>query len=296
MPIKVENQPKVSIHMVSYNQKEYIAEAIESAISQDYQNLEVVISDDASTDGTAEIIANFQELYPQRIQAIYNKRNVGISSNANRALKKCSGEYIAFQGGDDVLLPGKITAQVAWFEKGADRVLCGHQVEVFYQDGYKKSHNRSRKLVSGYGAKEIILNGTFGATSIMLKASEIPGGGFNESIIVSDLMLWIETVARGGEFGFVNGTYAKYRRHNSNVTNNHFENLSELKKMLLLVAQKYPQFSNYCDDSLVRNVTYTGGVLLLQDGNKRDARKRFVEVLFKKPFYLKGWVRLLQSI
>ncbi|MDC3391620.1 glycosyltransferase [Candidatus Thioglobus sp.] len=289
-------QPKVSIHIVSYNQKDYIAEAIESAVSQDYLNLEVVISDDASTDGTAEIVLKYQKLYPQRIFAIFNKQNMGISKNANHALKSCTGKYIAFQGGDDVLLPGKISAQVSWFEQDENRVLCGHQVEVFYQDGLQKSHLRTKKLAAGCGAKEIILNGTYGATSIMLRASELPIGGFNETIIVSDLMLWIETVARGGEFGFVDGTLAKYRRHSSNVTNDHFGNLLELKKMLLLISIKYPQFKDYCTDSLIKNVIYTGGVILLKKGEKRKARKRFIEVLTKKPLYIKGWIRLLQSI
>lgn len=289
-------KPKVSIHIVSYNQRDFIAEAIESAVNQDYQNLEVVVSDDASTDGTAEIILQYQKIYPERIVALLNDENVGIAKNANRALEKCNGQYIAFQGGDDVLLPGKISAQVKWFEENENRVLCGHQVEVFYQNGSKKPHRRIRKLISGSGPETIISHGTFGATSIMIRASKLPKGGFNESVIVCDLMMWIEILARGGEFGYVKGTYAKYRRHRSNVTNNYFSTLHDLKKMFILISKKYPQFQQRCNDSIIRNVIYTSGVISLKEGEKDSARKIFIAVIKKKPFYIKAWIRLVQSL
>ena len=62
--------PKVSIMIVSFNQRNFVAEAIESAVNQDYANLEVVISDDGSTDGTAEIIAQLQSRYPAANRAL----------------------------------------------------------------------------------------------------------------------------------------------------------------------------------------------------------------------------------
>lgn len=301
---RMENTPKVSIHIISFNQKDYIAEAIESAVKQDYSNLEVVISDDASTDGTAEIISTYQQRYPHRIVSLLNKNNVGVTKNANRALCKCTGKYIAFQGGDDVLMPGKITAQVEWFEKDEERVLCGHQVEVFYQDGSRRPHSRTRWLFSGTrwlfsgtGPEKVIRYGTFGATSIMVRADKIPDYGFDELMaVVSDHFLWIEILAGGGKYGCIKGTYAKYRRHNSNVTKNQLGNLCEVERSLRLISERYPIYRKSCEDSLTRNVTYMSGVLLLRKGQKTEARKKFKKVISINPFYIKAWIRIAQSI
>lgn len=292
---------KVSIHIISYNQKDYIAEAILSAVNQDYENLEVVISDDASTDGTAEIVSDYQMQYPHRIIALLNKENVGVTRNANRALKACSGKYIAFQGGDDVLIQGKITKQVNWFEGHNDRVLCGHQVEVFYQNGSRKPHVRTRfptkMRYSGHGSEKVIRYGTFGATSIMVRAEKIPSYGFDEEFpVVSDLLLWIEVLASGGEFGFIRGTYARYRRHDNNVTNNAYENLNEIESYLLKIANKYPKYSDACRYAFNHHIQYKRGVLLLRNKSYFQAKNIFLKIIKIYPLYVKAWIRLFQTL
>src|SRR5436190_24170616 len=100
--------PQVSIHFVSFNQAAFIEESLESALRQDYPNLQIVASDDGSTDGTAQIIERYARRYPDRIHAITGGPNLGITANCNRALRECKGEYIAFLAGDDLYLPGKI--------------------------------------------------------------------------------------------------------------------------------------------------------------------------------------------
>lgn len=294
----ISNQPKVSIHIISFNQKDYIAEAIESAVGQDYENLEVIVSDDASTDGTAEIIAAYQLRYPNRLVAILNKNNVGITANSNRGLRACTGKYIAFQGGDDVLLPGKITAQIRWFEKDEKRVLCGHQVEVFYEDGSRSSHLLTRRLVDGVGPEQVIRHGwAYAATATMVRAEKIPPHGFDEALpVVSDYMMWIEALAGGGIYGYVNGIYAKYRRHNTNVSNNQLSILTDMERTLRLVSERYPQYRDSCSYALAVYLPYTSGVFLLQKGEKTEARKKFLGAIRANPFFIKGWLRLAQTV
>lgn len=291
------NQPRVSILIISFNQKDYIAEAIESAISQDYENLEVIVSDDASTDGTAEIIAAYQQRYPDRLVVLLNKENVGITRNSNRGLRTCSGKLIAFQGGDDVLLPGKIAAQVDWFKKDEKRVLCGHQVEVFYQDGSRLPHLFNRKLAVGVGPEDVIRHGVpYCATSIMVKAKEIPTNGFEELLYtVSDHMLWIEVLMSGGAYGYVPGVYARYRRHSTNVTNNKFKNLGEVEQTLNLVSMRYPQYRAVCEQALIRWLKYSVAMTFFKNGEIGKARKVWFEIIRLDPFYIKSWIRLGQS-
>ena len=123
--------PLVSILIPAYNQAQFLPETLSSALEQDYDNLEVVIADDGSRDHSAEVINDFARRYPKRLIPIIGQNNVGVTKNYNRALKHCHGKYVALQGGDDVLLPGKVTAQVVWMEADARRALCGHDVEVF---------------------------------------------------------------------------------------------------------------------------------------------------------------------
>jgi len=209
--VSTSGAPKVSIHVISYNQERYIAEALESAVNQEYPNLEVVVSDDASTDGTGEIIREMQAAHPGKIIALFNQANAGITVNANKALQACSGDYIAFLGGDDVLLPGKIAAQMAWFLEDPNRVLCGHKTDVFYEDGSKAPKLDRETCREGVGPELIIRDGApFCGSAVMVKASAIPPHGFDETIpIASDLLFWIDVLSSGGAFGYVDGVYSR---------------------------------------------------------------------------------------
>lgn len=214
--------PRVSILVISYNQESYIREALESALTQDYANLEVVVADDASRDGTQSIIRELAQRYPQRLKPIFNPKNVGITANSNIGLLACSGEFIAFMGGDDALLPGKITSQMAWFAQNDQRVLCGHDVDWINADGASLGI-RSSDLVplqEGRGASGFIRNGTlYAATSVMVRRSRIPSYGFHVALpVVSDWKLWIDVIGTDGIYGYIPGIHARYRRHRDNVT------------------------------------------------------------------------------
>jgi len=289
--------PKVSIMIVSFNQKDFVAEAIESAVNQDYDNLEVVISDDGSTDGTAEIIAQLQSPYSERLIALLNKDNVGITRNCNRALRACSGQFIAFLGGDDVLLPGKVPAQVDWFKQDKRRVLCGHAIEHILANGSRMPNSPSPVLQEGTGPEELIRHGSpLPAQSIMVRASAIPPHGFDEAIsIASDLLFWIEVLSGGGIYGHVDGVFAKYRDHENNVSKQYFAMLKDIELTYQIVANRYPRYRSLCMESIVKNVIYFGGVRCLSCGDNQAARRKFLETIRQKPLFVKAWLRLLQT-
>ena len=289
-------RPKVSVMIVSYNQKNFVAEAIEGAINQDYENLEVVISDDGSTDGTADIIAQWQLRYPERLVALLNRENVGITRNSNRCLRACTGDFIAFLGGDDVLLPGKISAQVDWFEKDEKRVLCGHQVEVFYENTSKAPHQLGKLMIAGEGPALIIRNGgCYGACSIMVTKWAIPKDGFNEKLPnVSDTMFWIDTVFPNHKWGFIEGVYAKYRKHSHNVTNNIELTRSEVTLALDIVKQKYPAYQQDCRIAEGVNKYEIGKFYLMQFDSKK-ANYFFWQSILTDPLNFKYWVRYFQG-
>jgi glycosyltransferase involved in cell wall biosynthesis len=104
--------PEVSICVPAYNAARWIARAVESALSQTYHSLEVVVVDDASTDGTLERV---RELDDPRIRLYSNRRNLGQSGNWNRSLSLARGRFIKFLCADDVLYPDCLEAMVALF-------------------------------------------------------------------------------------------------------------------------------------------------------------------------------------
>ncbi len=110
--------PKISIIILSYNQAEYINEAINSVLSQTYTNLEVIISDNGSTDDTKKIIKSF--LYDDRVIFLDYDVNKSISLRQNQAAKEASGEYISLLYADDYYLPTKIENQVNAFSNLSD--------------------------------------------------------------------------------------------------------------------------------------------------------------------------------
>ena len=121
-----DNQPLVSIIMPAYNCENYISEAIESVLSQSYQNWELLIVDDGSTDHSPEIIDRYAQK-DVRIQSFHNK-NEGVSAARNFALSKISGELVTFIDSDDVYHPDRLQRMVQIFEKypNCDIVFSRH--------------------------------------------------------------------------------------------------------------------------------------------------------------------------
>ena len=107
------SDPKVSVVILSYNQAEYVSEAINSVINQTYQNLEIIILDNGSTDSSKKVIESF--LDDKRIIFLEHKENQSISLRQNQAAQRASGEFISLLYADDYYLPCKIEDQVKIF-------------------------------------------------------------------------------------------------------------------------------------------------------------------------------------
>lgn len=132
----INDKPMVSVCMITYNQKEYVAVAIESILNQktDFP-VELVIGDDCSSDGTREICKSYMDRYPDRITLRLPKANLGMTANFIENLKACKGKYIAFLEGDDCWTDmNKLQKQVSFMETNHGYAFCYHHVDVV-QDG-----------------------------------------------------------------------------------------------------------------------------------------------------------------
>ena len=109
----MNTQPLVSIIMPSYNCAAFIAESIESVLAQSYQNWELLISDDCSTDGTIEVIEGYCAK-DDRITFFPAETNGGAAVTRNRSITEAAGQFIAFLDSDDIWLPQKLEKQIAF--------------------------------------------------------------------------------------------------------------------------------------------------------------------------------------
>lgn len=113
------NKPLVTLIIFAYRAEKFIAETIDGALSQTYDNLEIIISDDCSPDGTAQVIKDKLKDYngPHRVIVNINETNMGIVRHMNKLFSMATGEIIATNPGDDVSTPNRIADTVEFFEK-----------------------------------------------------------------------------------------------------------------------------------------------------------------------------------
>ncbi len=127
-------EPLVSVKMITYNHAPFIAQAIEGVLQQKTNfPFELVIGEDCSTDGTREIVHEYQTKYPGIIRVITSDKNVGMKTNGLRTLKACRGKYIAFCEGDDYWQsPHKLQKQVDYLEDNRDCGLVYSSYDVYH--------------------------------------------------------------------------------------------------------------------------------------------------------------------
>lgn len=251
---EVEVWPKISVMIVTYNQEDLISETLDSVLLQGYENLEIVVADDCSTDNNQAVILDYQKRYPDIIVPVLNKKNLGITGNSNAAFFACTGDLVAVLGGDDLFLPGKLKAQARQFMDDPDLVLSYHPVDIFL------SQTNETIYISNQGAGEDIRDaydiiekgGIAGASSVMVRRSACPPGGFDSRLpAVSDWMFYIE-VALAGKVAKLEGVYGRYRKHGMGASERTLELLDESLNTLRFIQQKFP------DDQRLRDACKRG--------------------------------------
>jgi len=108
----MNNQTKISVLMSVYNNESSVAKAIESLLSQTFENLEILIIDDASTDGTYQICKNFSS-DNEIIKLFQNDSNIGLTKSLNFLADKATGDFLARQDGDDISSPNRFQSQIS---------------------------------------------------------------------------------------------------------------------------------------------------------------------------------------
>jgi hypothetical protein len=243
-------EPLASILIITCDVEQFVAEAIESALAQDYPAIEVVVSDDASRDSTPEIIRRYADRYPNRVKALLHTGSRSPVRNDNRGLAACSGEFVAVLDGDDLMLSGKISTQVAALVGHPDAVICRHPVLSVDEQGSRLGEVHILPELRVGSALDILTQGFFiESSSNMMRRSAIPAAGVPEvAPHAPDFLLAIE-VARKGSILRVDEVLSCYRKHPGQITAPEpgsevvFE---DTMRAVSYVEDRYPELAHAC--------------------------------------------------
>jgi len=130
---KIDN-PLISVIIIFLNEERFIGEAIESVFAQTYDNWELLLVDDGSTDGSTKIARRYTERYPERVYYLehHDHQNRGMSASRNLGITHSTGKYIGFLDADDVWLPEKLSEQTAILSSHSNAAMVSGPVEWWY--------------------------------------------------------------------------------------------------------------------------------------------------------------------
>lgn len=141
--MEANNQPLVSVPVITYNSAKYVLETLESIKAQTYQNIELIISDDCSTDNTVELCQQWVEQNKNRFvrtQIITSETNTGVSANGNRARKECKGEWVKSIAGDDLLCDDCIENYIEFVSNKEGIISVFGRIEAFGSTDERNSY------------------------------------------------------------------------------------------------------------------------------------------------------------
>jgi glycosyltransferase involved in cell wall biosynthesis len=224
--------PLVSVCMKSYNRERLIGEAIESVLGQDFEDLELIIVEDASTDATRQIIERYAKQDP-RIRVIFHERNLGISRSSNDGIAAAKGKFIAVIDSDDVWVADKLTKQLAVLERDEDLIVwsegevvdhAGRPIGKSFSElhGNTLAVNNGGKLLfrkpSGYIWQELLWSNYIFHSTVIYKKGNLGDVRYDEGLpLRNDFKFFLE-LARRYQFHYIAEPLAKYRIHDYNIS------------------------------------------------------------------------------
>lgn len=218
---KEKSEIVVSVCCLVYNHAPYLRECFEGFVMQKTNfPIEILVHDDASTDGSQEIIKEYTAKYPTLFKPIYQKENQyskGIGVSVTYQFPRAKGKYIALCEGDDYWTdPYKLQKQVDFLENNHEYSMCFHQVNVI-ENGKTQSTLFSNLEAKDYTAREIYENWTVPTCSVLFCTKMFNVKSWGKSVYFGDIVVFLNLAERG-KLHCLDLCGATYRRHQNGVS------------------------------------------------------------------------------
>lgn len=202
--------PRVTVVIPVYNSEKYLADAIDSILAQTFEDFEVILIDDGSTDGSVEIMAAHTDL---RIRLAFNEANMGIANTRNRGIELARGEYLAVLDHDDSAYSDRFSKQVAFLDRHRDHAAVGSWAEAMDEEGRILKRIKRQPVSPGEIQWGLLFECCLLHSSIMARTAVLRECGYRaEYAVCQDYDLFVRLAGRH-KLANLPEVLARYRKH-----------------------------------------------------------------------------------
>ena len=284
------NTPKVSVIILTYNRSYLLSKAIQSVLNQSFQNLEIIIVDDASQDNTAQVVNGFAD---KRIRYIRHHVNKGEGGSRNTGVKNANGEYIAFLDDDDEWLPEKLHMQVSLLDNSPLKVGAVHTGRIEVEIASGKELRTKIATMRGNIFHHLLRNEEMiTVSSILLRKVCFEKVGLFDKNIDSglDYDMWLR-ISKEFYFECIQSPLVKYGRHKNNLGSNYSLQIKGREAII----KKY-HFYLLSDTKGYSRAYYMLGILYCLNGDSIKSIESFFHAIHMNVFWIKPYISLFLSL
>ncbi len=221
---------KVSVIVPTYNRAGMVTETIDSILAQTFDDFELIVVDNESTDNTEEVIKSYTD---NRVKYYKNQNNGVVAVNRNYGISKAQGQYIAFCDDDDLWLPEKLEKQMLEFEKDNQIGLVCTNAIVFSEDGEHGERIKARLKDSHFTFESLLRGNAIISSSVLVRKLVIDDVGMidesPEIFRAEDYAFWL-SIAKKYRIKYIDLPLIKYRIHTGAYSSKAFSQVAELVK------------------------------------------------------------------
>jgi glycosyltransferase involved in cell wall biosynthesis len=275
--------PKVSIGVITFNHEKFIIDCLNSIKNQSWQNIEIIISDDCSSDSTQKIIRNWVKNNPQlHCKVLFARTNMGIAKNLNKLLQHMNGEYLCFFAGDDLMALQKIEKQVVEMELNKKAGLCFSNMYWFQSEQKKVLYKHFDWFrLAPKEISQIISDNTLPSPTFLFRRKLFPPSGFDVNYpIMNDYKIGLFMFDKF-PVCYISEPLVSYRRHSHSITAQNFFVNERLKFNKFLRKNYGSNFKRAVDKN--RAICLYALVAWIYSSRSRNTKRDFMLALRLTP-------------
>jgi glycosyltransferase involved in cell wall biosynthesis len=248
------NNTLVSVIIPAYNAENFLSASIESIAHQTYDNLEIIIINDASTDDTSAVINQWASKDP-RIKSYDNEVNLGIGATRTKGIELSTGRYVCWQDADDISLPSRVELQTKYLDEHANVGVVGGFMQFFDEksDGqvrrYEETDDALRKTIFRY-------NPVAQPASMVRRECYERVGLYDQRYTVSEDLEMLLRIGTAYEFANVQQVILRYRQSSTSLTRANLKKMEQATLALRLKYAKNPAYNFTLFDAFFNGLQY----------------------------------------
>lgn len=238
--------PLVSVVCLCYNHERFVYEAIKSVLNQTYSNIQLIIVDDYSTDGSVPIIQKLEKQNPG-ISFLPLKKNIGNCAAFNKGLALAKGDFVVDFATDDVMLPDRIEKQVQHFQRldesygivfsNANYIDSNGKILRNHTD-HLLNKNLVSKIPEGWVFRDVLRRYFICSPTMMIRKEVLDEmNGYDENLAYEDFDFWVRS-SRNFKYAYLDGALTKVRRTGNSMSSGSYEQGDKQLHSTFLVCQK----------------------------------------------------------